>query len=76
MAFSGDFTLEEAIWVFTSACERCMNVLIYRYTQREDGYEEFSDDWKHANTECEFCRGIEMPILESIMVAPPTLLED
>lgn len=56
MANSGDYTLSEAILVYTTACERCMNVLIHKYTNGEDGYAEFSEEWKKANTYCEFCK--------------------
>lgn len=56
MANSGDYTLSEAIVVFANACERCMNVLAYNYTNGSDGYAEYSDEWKKANTECNFCK--------------------
>lgn len=58
MVNSGDYDLYEAIGVYGRACERCMNVLWNKYLPGEDGYEEFSDEWKKANTECEFCRGL------------------
>ncbi len=58
MVNSGDYDLYEAIGVYGIACERCMNVLWNKYLPGEDGYEEFSDEWKKANTECEFCRGL------------------
>ena len=56
MVNSGDFTLEQAIWVYGKSCERCSNVLTYKYLGT-DGYEEYSNEWKKANTECEFCKG-------------------
>lgn len=56
MVNSGDFTLEQAIWVYANACERCMNVLLYKYLDGAEGYEEYSDEWHKANTVCDFCR--------------------
>lgn len=58
MVNSGDYTLEQAIWVFANSCERCMNTLLYKYLDGSDGYSEFSDEWKKANTVCDFCRDI------------------
>lgn len=57
MANSGDYTLGEAIAVFARACERCMNVLAYKYTNGKDGYPEFSEEWHKAGTMCDFCKG-------------------
>lgn len=56
MVNSGDYTLQEALVVYSTACERCMNVLAYKYLNGADGYEEYSDDWKKCNTECDFCK--------------------
>lgn len=56
MANSGDFTLSEAIIVFANSCERCMNVLAYKYLDGKDGYPEFSEEWEKCNTVCDFCR--------------------
>lgn len=56
MVNSGDYTLQEALVVFSTACERCMNVLTYKYLNGADGYEEYSDEWKKCNTECDFCK--------------------
>lgn len=58
MVNSGDFELDEAILVMATACERCMNVLIHKYLG-DDGYEEYSEEWKKANTVCEFCEGMD-----------------
>jgi hypothetical protein len=55
MVNSGDYTLEEAIWVFTTACERCMNVLCFKYLDGKEGYPECSDEWVKCNTICDFC---------------------
>lgn len=45
------------VWKHIStACERCMNVLAYKYLNGADGYEEYSDEWKKCNTECDFCK--------------------
>ena len=56
MANSGDFTLGEAIIVWATACERCANALAYKYTNGEDGYPEYGEEWKKCPTECEFCK--------------------
>lgn len=56
MANSGDYTLREAAVVYANACERCMNVLEYKYLNGKAGYEEFSEEWKKANTICDFCK--------------------
>lgn len=56
MVNSGDFTLEQAIWVYANSCERCMNSLLYKYLDGKEGYEEYSEEWKKCNTECDFCR--------------------
>lgn len=55
MVNSGDYTLEEAIWIYANSCERCMNALAYKYLDGKDGYPEFSDEWKKCNTHCSFC---------------------
>ena len=57
MVNSGDFTLEQAIWVYANSCERCTNSLLYKYLDGKDGYEEYSDEWKKCNTQCDFCKG-------------------
>jgi hypothetical protein len=46
MANSGDYTLAEAMALYASCCERCMNVLAYKYLDGKDGYAEYSDEWK------------------------------
>lgn len=56
MVNSGDYELDEALAVMAHACERCMNVLLHKYLNVEDGYEEYSDEWEKANTEYDFCR--------------------
>jgi hypothetical protein len=61
MVNSGDYILSEAIVVMASACERCGNVLIHKYLNGEDGYEEYSDEWKRCHTVCDFCRDEEDP---------------
>lgn len=57
MVNRGDYTLEQAIWICANACQRCINVLAYKYLDGKDGYREFSDEWKKCNTVCDFCRG-------------------
>ena len=56
MVNSGEFTLEQAIWVYANSCERCMNVLLHKYLNGTDGYEEYSEEWKNCRTECDFCK--------------------
>lgn len=58
MVNSGDYTLAEALAVYANACERCTNVLAWKYTNGKDGYPEYSDEWKKVNTECYYCKGI------------------
>jgi len=53
---SGDYTLSQAILIAAQSCERCMNVLIYEHVTKDDGYPEYSDEWKKTNTECAFCK--------------------
>lgn len=55
MVNSGDYTLEQAIWVYANACERCMNVLCFKYLNGKDGYEEYSEEWQKCGTTCDFC---------------------
>lgn len=59
MANSGDYTLAEAIALWASCCERCANVLAYKYLNGKDGYEEYSDEWKKSNTVCRYCKEVE-----------------
>lgn len=58
MVASGDYDFSQAVIAYTTACERCMNVLAHKYLNGQDGYEEFSDEWCKANTVCNFCRDI------------------
>ena len=57
MVNSKDYTLEEAIYICANACERCSNVLAYKYLDEKEGYSEYSEEWKKCNTVCDFCRG-------------------
>jgi hypothetical protein len=57
MVNSGDYTLEQAIWVYANSCERCMNALCFKYLDGKEGYEEYSDEWVECNTVCDFCKG-------------------
>ena len=57
MANSGDYTLSEALAVYANCCERCANVLAYKYLNGADGYAEHSEEWEKCNTVCEFCEG-------------------
>lgn len=58
MVNSGDYTLAEAIYVYANACERCMNVLLYKYLDGKDGYEEFGEEWQKCNTVCDWCKDL------------------
>lgn len=58
MVNSGDYTLSEAIILYATACERCANVLQHKYLNGAEGYPEFSEEWKKANTECEYCEDL------------------
>lgn len=55
MVNKGDYTLAEAIVLCATCCERCMNVLAYKYLDGKDGYAEYSGEWYRANTICKFC---------------------
>ena len=55
MVNSGDYTLSEAMCILGNCCERCLNVLSYKYLDGKDGYPEYSEEWKKTNTSCEFC---------------------
>ena len=57
MVNSGEYTLSEAISVYANCCERCANVLAWKYTNGKDGYPEFSEEWHKARTMCDFCKG-------------------
>lgn len=58
MVQSGDYTLSEALAVYANACERCSNVLAYKYLKGADGYPEFSDKWYACNTVCDYCKDL------------------
>ena len=59
MVNSGDYTLNQALMLLANSCERCENVLAYKYLNGKDGYAEYSDEWKKCNTVCAFCKGDE-----------------
>lgn len=61
MVNSGDYTLAEAITLYATSCERCNNALQYKYLHGRSGYPEFSEEWKKANTICEYCENIKEP---------------
>lgn len=62
MANSGDYNLYESIIISAESCERCLNVLLFKYTSRgsrgDHGYPELSPNWKKCGTECNFCKGM------------------
>ena len=35
-----------------------MNVLLYKYLDGKDGYEEFSEEWQKCNTVCDWCKDL------------------
>ena len=55
MVNSGDYTLQQAIWIYANSCERCMNALCYKYLNGTDGYPEHSEEWDKCGTVCQFC---------------------
>ena len=52
---SKDYTLNQAIIISSTACERCLNALAHKYGLSW-GYAEYSNEWKETNTKCEFCK--------------------
>ena len=54
IANSGDYSLAEAIIISATSCERCMNVLAFKYGL-DWGYEEGSEEWEKTGTSCQFC---------------------
>ena len=56
MANSGDYTLCQAIYIYASACERCINVLWNKYIGPNEGYSEDSEHYRTCGTVCEFCK--------------------
>lgn len=48
-------TLGDAIIITATSCERCINVLHYRYVTG-DGYAYGSPEWLRCPTECDYCR--------------------
>lgn len=54
---SGDYTLSEALALYADCCERCANVLAYKYLNGTDGYPEHSEAWEKCGTVCDYCRG-------------------
>lgn len=69
MVNSGDYTLEQAIWICAKSCERCMNVLSDKYCGY-GGYPEFSDEWAKCGTSCLFCAELGYGIKQSIKDIP------
>lgn len=59
MVNSGEYSLSEALALWSQSCERCMNVLAYKYTDGKDGYAEHSEEWEKCNTVCRFCEDEE-----------------
>lgn len=72
MVESGDYNLAEAFYIVGRSCERCLNVLIYKYLAdwthlnrlrkvlgddySDTGYAKYSQAWHDAGTSCEFCK--------------------
>jgi len=59
MANSGDWSLREAMTIYSECCERCLNVLYNKYIPNIDGYEEFSEEWYKCNTCCKYCEDLD-----------------
>jgi hypothetical protein len=49
------FSLADAIITAATSCERCLNVLHWRYGTG-DGYPKGSFEWLKTNTECDYCK--------------------
>ena len=56
MVNSGDYTLSEALAVYANCCERCSNVLAYKYLNGAEGYAEHSPEWDKCGTVCDYCK--------------------
>jgi hypothetical protein len=52
--FLKTYPLDLAIRIAADNCERCLNVLLWKYGQN-DGYPIFSEEWHKAGTACHFC---------------------
>ena len=63
MVNSGEYSLSDAIHVYNNACERCMNVLLFKYLDGKEGYPEYSEEWMKCGTVCDYCRGTDNNIL-------------
>lgn len=55
MVNSGDYDLDEALWVLAEACDRCTNALLNKYLGERYGYPEDSDEYRNDSTRCQFC---------------------
>ena len=60
MSYNHGYSLIEAIYVWSNSCERCRNVLVYRYLDKKDrgsfGYEEYSPKWFRCPSRCNHCK--------------------
>jgi len=56
MVNSGDYTLSQAVRLLATCCERCTYVVAHKYTNGEEGYPEFSEEWKDCGTICRYCK--------------------
>jgi len=54
------FSLGDAIILYTTACERCLNALYHQYGV-SGGYPEFSEEWCRCNTTCVMCGDLPTP---------------
>jgi hypothetical protein len=50
------YRLRDAIAIASHLCERCMNAAAHDYGL-EWGYARYSEQWRKANTRCEYCKG-------------------
>lgn len=50
-----NYNLNEAINIVITACQRCLNALLCKYSEGKYGYPEFSSMWFSAHTVCSFC---------------------
>ena len=60
MAVSGDYTLQQALYIVAMACDRCRHALLYEYRElhnSNEGYSVKSDEYQKSSCRCQFCYG-------------------
>lgn len=56
IANTKEYTLNEAIIIAATSCERCTNALAHKYGL-DWGYPEYGEEWQKCGTQCHFCKG-------------------